>query len=94
MSIFKHELGAHVKDIVTGFKGAIIARSEFLNGCIRYIVAPTKLDKDGSPIKEEHFDEAQLVPHTGKKIVVQRQPIHDRPGGPREPVRRRSEITR
>lgn len=93
MGIFKYELGARVKDIVTGFTGVVVARSEFLNGCIRYAIQPAKLS-EGKPIESEHFDEAQLAPAPGKPVKVTRQPIHQRTGGPREPVRQRRDIPR
>lgn len=48
-----------VKDKVTGFKGLVIARSDWLNGCVRFLVQPQHL-KDGRPIDGEWVDEPQL----------------------------------
>ena len=53
------ELACEVKDIITGFKGFVVARYEFLNGCIRYEVQP-KIKKDGTLPKSETIDELQL----------------------------------
>jgi len=58
-SEFKHELGKTGKDKITGFKGILTSRCEFLTGCNRYCVQPTEL-KDGKPIDGIYFDEAQI----------------------------------
>jgi len=39
MIMFKIKLGAKVKDNVTGFKGIIVGRCEYLTGCRQYLVA-------------------------------------------------------
>ena len=67
--MFKFGLGKEVKDIVTGFKGIIIARVEYLNGCMQYCIEPKKINKDGSMIKPPYIDEGQLK-ITGKGIYV------------------------
>lgn len=53
-SIFKFTNGTKVLDSVTGTKGTIIARCQFLNGCIQYQIQ----DKD--PTKEIWIDEQRL----------------------------------
>ncbi len=53
------ELGWRVKDKVSGFTGVAIARTEWLNGCIRISVGPEKLH-DEKPIDDQWFDEGQL----------------------------------
>lgn len=53
-------LGDKVKDKVTGFAGIAIARTEWLNGCIRVTVQPDKLT-DGKVAASETIDEPQLV---------------------------------
>jgi len=58
--MFKFELGKEAKDIVTGFKGIITARVEYLNGCMQYCIEPKKINKDGSMIKAPYIDESQL----------------------------------
>lgn len=57
--IFPIELGVKGKDKITGFKGIITARVEFLTGCNRYCIQPTEL-KDGAPIEAIYFDEEQI----------------------------------
>jgi len=73
------KLGDKVKDEITGFGGIATARSEYLNGCI-YFLVEGKMDKGQ---KREHwFDEGRI------KTVVSRQhkPIlpEGRSGGPSE----------
>jgi hypothetical protein len=33
------KLGDKVRDKVSGFEGIVVARSEFINGCVQYLVA-------------------------------------------------------
>lgn len=81
---FKFGLGDEVKDKVTGFKGAISGRTEWLYGCRRYTVQPTKL-KDGKPMDPLGFDEAALILI---KAAGPGQKVQPRKGGPRaEPGR-------
>jgi len=61
MKEWKFNNGDKVKDIVTGFTGIVIARTEFRNGCSRYMIQPIKLDKDGLPGKEQHLDENDIA---------------------------------
>ena len=40
------ELGQTAKDTISGFKGVVIGRTEWLNGCVRVGLQPP-VDKDG-----------------------------------------------
>ena len=73
----KFNLGDHAKDIVTGFSGICVARYEWLNGCIRYELQPSKL-KDGLPVEAKVFDQGQLK--LVKAAAVTIEPAHT--GGP------------
>jgi hypothetical protein len=53
-------LGKEVTDSLTGLKGIAIARVEYLHGCVRIVVQPTKLVEGKRPT-EDVFDELQLV---------------------------------
>lgn len=53
------KLGDFARDEITGFEGVVIARAEYLNGCISYHIQPEEL-KDGSPIEAQWFDEQRL----------------------------------
>lgn len=53
------KLGDTLTDSITGFTGVAIARTEWLNGCVRWTLQSKEL-KDGKPIGPECFDEPQL----------------------------------
>lgn len=57
----KIALGDKAKDSVTGFEGIAVARTEWLNGCIRVTLQSDSLDKEGKPRDGQTFDEPQLV---------------------------------
>lgn len=76
--MFKFDLGDKVKDAVTGFEGVVIARSEYLNGCIRYGVQSPKL-KDNKPQDCEWIDQGQLSLVKSKAVNLEVK----RTGGPR-----------
>lgn len=53
-------LGSQVIDIVTRLEGIVVAKLEYLNGCIRYEVQPQGLTKDGDPKSSKWIDVQQL----------------------------------
>lgn len=59
MTKHRINLGDRVKDKVSGFEGTVVARTEWLNGCWRMVVAP-RVDKDGKMGDTHSFDEPQL----------------------------------
>lgn len=59
------KLGERVTDRITGFTGIVVARTEFLNGCIRVGVQSETL-KDGKVLDPEYFDEQQVGPSEAK----------------------------
>lgn len=76
------KLGDTASDTITGFEGVVVARTEWLNGCIRITIQPREL-KDGKPIESHTFDVQQVA-------LVQAKPraIEKRSGGPQpEPTR-------
>lgn len=72
-------LGEEVRDKITGFAGVATARSEFENGCIRYLVTSREL-KDGKVV-DDWFDEQRL--EAKSEVPAERQDAR-RPqvGGP------------
>jgi hypothetical protein len=54
--IFKYELGCEAKDKVTGYKGMILSRAQWLTGCNTYGIKSQEL-KDGKPLDMVYFDE-------------------------------------
>lgn len=89
---FRFACGDRVRDIISGFKGFIINRTEWLNGCRRYAVRGSDLD-DGLPTESYVFDENELE-IAGKPLKLAR-PAGLPPGGggrrdpqrPRDPTR-------
>ncbi|MEQ1905152.1 MAG: hypothetical protein ABL888_13265 [Pirellulaceae bacterium] len=57
--MFKFELGSKVRSKISGFQGIATSRSEHLNGCHRYWVAPP-VDKDGKLPDGYWLDEAEI----------------------------------
>ena len=54
------ELGSKVKCKYTGFTGIAMIRSEFINGCTQYEVAP-RVKKDGAIVEGMGIDEQSLI---------------------------------
>lgn len=77
---YKHELGKEAKDIVTGFKGIITSRTEYLTGCNRYGLQP-KANKEGKTDDPKWFDENQIE-IIGKGVVIQQTIEQRTKGGP------------
>lgn len=62
MSIpFKFELGTILKDVITGFKGVAMGRTQYFTDCNHYGLASRELDKDGKPVEWQWFDETRLA---------------------------------
>lgn len=64
---FKFELGSLAKDIITGYKGIIIYRTQWINNCNVYGIKCQEL-KDGKPIDSHQFDEPQIELITEKVV--------------------------
>ncbi len=56
---YEIRMGQKVKDIVTGFEGIVVARVEFINGCVQYAVRP-KVDDKGNMVESEYIDVDRL----------------------------------
>jgi len=59
-------LGDKVRDTVSGFKGIITGKHDYLQGCSRMTVQP-EVDKDGKLPEAQSFDEPQLELITPRK---------------------------
>ena len=53
------KLGDTLRDTITRFTGVAVSRHEYLNGCVRFALQPSKL-ADGKPIEAQIFDVEQL----------------------------------
>ena len=60
----EHPLNSIIQCKFTGFKGRAIAYTIWVNGCNRYLIMPTSLDKDKKMQEAQWFDEQdiELVP--------------------------------
>jgi hypothetical protein len=81
-------LGDKVKDKVTGFTGIAVARTEWLNGCVRISVQPEGVTKEGATFKIEAFDLEQLEVTKPAKAAI----APKKTGGPMPDVSRGQEI--
>jgi len=73
------ELGQKGKDKITGFKGIITGRAQYLYGCDQYGLNP-EVDKDGK-IGEIHWFDEGRIEIIGKGISADKVKS-DKPGGP------------
>lgn len=60
MDTFKYELGSKGKCKITGYEGMIVARTEWLHGCRRYVLQSAKLQDSGKPAEPLAIDEDGL----------------------------------
>jgi hypothetical protein len=76
-------LGDRVKDKITKLKGIVVARTEWLYGCIRITVQPEEI-KDGKACENFCVDEAQL--DLVRAGVIKGEPIQKKksPAGNRD----------
>lgn len=84
---YKHQLGEEAQDLVTGYKGIITCRIQYLTGCNRYGLQK-KSEKNAKPEEAYYFDENQIkVIGKGVKIV---QTVKQRDLGGPQPNPRKS----
>jgi hypothetical protein len=69
-------LGMKVRDVVTGFEGIVIARCEYLNGCLQYGVAP-KQKKGETTMPDSIYIDFQRLEVVGDGVA----PKDSRTGG-------------
>jgi len=80
------KLGDKVRCKITGFEGTAVARTEFINGCIQYMVAP-KWDKTKNPIEQEvGIDRSSLELINKPKVKITKE----KTGGPMRIINRRN----
>jgi len=65
------QLGSRAKDMITGFKGIVLGRAEYLTGCNQVLIVPEGLDKDGRRQDGEWLDEQRVKQLAGKPLVLQ-----------------------
>lgn len=73
-------LGDEVRDVISGFQGIAVARTDWIHGCIRINVQPA-VDSEGKLPESVSFDEPQLEVITAAQVGENKKAIKD-PGGP------------
>jgi|GEM_PF-1282811 len=56
--MFKFNLGQIAQDIITGFKGTITARCDYITGCNQYLLAEES--KENKRAEYQWFDETRM----------------------------------
>ena len=89
MSNFKFDLGLEAEDVITGFKGIIIYRVEYLTGCAQYGLQP-KIKKGDKDIPESRQVDENRLRLTGKSVALPVDEVEEEApvkGGPQIPIR-------
>lgn len=74
-------LGQTVRDAITGLEGVVVARHDYLYGCVRITIQPRE-HKDGKPAETVTFDEQQCIALDNPNIL-ETAPLTNAPGGDR-----------
>lgn len=84
-------LGYKVRDRLTGFEGVVIARTEWIYGCVRITVQSEELNNDEMPSEPYVLDEPQLEELEPTDLAVQgiNEPEKKR-AGPRPDSKKRT----
>lgn len=67
---FRYELGVILKDVITGFEGVTVGRTQYFTGCNHYGLIPQTLIEKGKPDEWVWLDETRLVQSGKRKIVL------------------------
>ena len=67
---FKFELGTGLKDIITGFEGVAMGRTQYFTGCNHYGLISRTMTEKGKPDEWVWLDETRLIPSGKKQIVL------------------------
>lgn len=78
MKDFKYNHGDEAQDIITGFKGVITGRADYITGCNQYVVIPVT-PINTSFVDGQWFDEDRLEITKAKAKELKLGP---KPGGP------------
>jgi len=77
------ELGQEAMDKVTGFKGILTARHQYITGCDQYSICPPGMDNENKLKESYAFDEGRI------EIIGRGINASDvkavKPGGPQRP---------
>jgi hypothetical protein len=87
MAEFKYEIGLLAEDKLTGFRGIITYRAQYITGCNNYGLQPNELDEKGSIRESAQFDENRIrIIGDGISLIDEVKEIKEEakedPGGP------------
>lgn len=68
--MFKFEVGVQAKDKLTGYKGLITGRCDYITGCNQYLLQPKGKNNAEYP-KSTWFDENRIEVLKSKKIKLE-----------------------
>lgn len=69
MSGFKYRQGEPLEDIVSGFRGYVVSRSDHITGCNRYCLQPPA-EESGKFVDPIWFDEPSLKRDPARSRIV------------------------
>lgn len=79
------KLGQKAKDKITGFKGILTSRHQYITGCDQYTISPDTMDKENKLQDDYSFDEGRIE-IIGKGIEISDVQAAT-PGGPQRSAR-------
>jgi hypothetical protein len=62
-------LGMEVQDKISGFRGTVTGRCEYITGCTQFLVQP-KLKEDGSFVESRWIDEDRVEVLDAPRVVL------------------------
>ncbi len=87
----KIKLGDKVRCKITGFTGIVVAKTEFINGCVQYNVAPRWNKTISNPMEQEtSIDEKSLEVFNSIPAKKKRTIKRERNGGAMRKISRRN----
>lgn len=80
------QLGSRVRDIYTGFEGTLVARTQWLHGCDRLTIEPTRLKEDGTLPDSMTFDAPRVELVREEAVRRSEDEPTTKTGGPNGPA--------
>jgi hypothetical protein len=78
------QLGAHVEDRITGFKGIVTGYVQYLTGCNQALIVP-RIDEKGAMVDSAWIDEQRLIVGDEPRVSLENGA---NPGADRAPPKR------
>lgn len=65
----KIQLGAFAQDRISGFRGRVTGRAEYISGCTQILLVP-RVSDDGASRESAWFDEQRLDVEEGQGVIT------------------------